>query len=155
MKTSSNGNMFRGTGHLCGEFTGPRWIPHTKASDAKLSCFLWSTLNKRLSKQSLGWWFETLNRAHYDVTVMLFRDECQWISIMIIQNRFKGKAWCHQSCSVPSHHLNLVYCQMDSWEWISVTFKSEFYHFDSRKFIWKCRLPKRRPFCPRGDELID
>ena len=24
------------------EFTGPRWIPHTKASDAELWCFLWS-----------------------------------------------------------------------------------------------------------------
>ena len=23
-----NGNIFRITGHLCGEFTGPRWIPH-------------------------------------------------------------------------------------------------------------------------------
>ena len=33
MMTSSNGNIFRVTGHLCGEFTGPRWIPHTKASD--------------------------------------------------------------------------------------------------------------------------
>ena len=27
---------------LCGEFTGPRWIPRTKASDAELWCFLWS-----------------------------------------------------------------------------------------------------------------
>ena len=42
MMTSSNGNIFRVTGHLCGEFTGPRWIPHTKASDAELWCFLWS-----------------------------------------------------------------------------------------------------------------
>ena len=42
MMTSSNGNIFRFTGHLWGEFTGPRWIPHTKASDAKLWCFLWS-----------------------------------------------------------------------------------------------------------------
>ena len=33
MMTSSNGNIFHVTGHLCGEFTGPRWIPHTKASD--------------------------------------------------------------------------------------------------------------------------
>ena len=41
MMTSSNGNVFRVTGHLCGEFTGPRWIPRTKASDAEL-CFLWS-----------------------------------------------------------------------------------------------------------------
>ena len=42
MMTSSNGNIFRVTGHLCGEFTGPRWIPHTKDSDAELWCFLWS-----------------------------------------------------------------------------------------------------------------
>ena len=40
--TPSNENIFRVTGHLCGEFTGPRWIPHTKASDAELWCFLWS-----------------------------------------------------------------------------------------------------------------
>ena len=43
MMTSSNGNIFRVTGHLYGEFTGPRWIPRTKASDAELWCFLWST----------------------------------------------------------------------------------------------------------------
>ena len=43
MMTSSNGNNFRVTGHLCGEFTGPRWIPHTKASDAELWCLLWSS----------------------------------------------------------------------------------------------------------------
>ena len=42
MVTSSNGNIFRVTGPLCGEFTGNRWIPHTKASDAELWCFLWS-----------------------------------------------------------------------------------------------------------------
>ena len=42
MMTSSNGNIFRVTGHLCGEFTGPRWIPRTKASDVELWCFLWS-----------------------------------------------------------------------------------------------------------------
>ena len=27
--TSSNGNIFRVTGHLCGEFTGPLWIPRS------------------------------------------------------------------------------------------------------------------------------
>ena len=35
-------NVFRVTGHLCGEFTGHRWIPRTKASDPELWCFLWS-----------------------------------------------------------------------------------------------------------------
>ena len=42
MTTSSNGSIFRVIGPLCGEFIGPRWIPITKASDAKLLCFLWS-----------------------------------------------------------------------------------------------------------------
>ena len=41
MITSSNENIFRVTGHLCGEFTGLRWIPSTKASDADLWSFLW------------------------------------------------------------------------------------------------------------------
>ena len=42
MMTSSNENIFRVTGHLCVEFTGHRWIPHTKASDAERWCSLWS-----------------------------------------------------------------------------------------------------------------
>ena len=59
MMTSSNGNIFRDTGHLCGEFTGRRWIPRTKASDAELWCFFDVPPNKQLSKQSWGWWSET------------------------------------------------------------------------------------------------
>ena len=43
MMTSPNGNIFRVTGHLCGEFTGPRWISYTKPSNAELWFFLWST----------------------------------------------------------------------------------------------------------------
>ena len=52
MMTSSNGNIFRVTGRLCG------WIPRTKASGVEL-WFFYLRLNTRLSKQSLGWWFET------------------------------------------------------------------------------------------------
>ena len=59
---STNGNIFCVTGHLCEEFTGPRWILHTKASDAEVFYFFFDLrLNKRLSKQSWGWWFETLS----------------------------------------------------------------------------------------------
>ena len=47
----------------------------------------------------------------------------------------------------------LFYCQLDSWEQISVKFESEFYHFHSRKYISNCRLPKWRRFCPRGDDF--
>ena len=71
MMTSSNGNSFRVIGHLCGEFTGPRWIPRTKASDPGFWYFLCSWIlkfwilnldlrpEKQLSKQSWGWWFQT------------------------------------------------------------------------------------------------
>ena len=42
MVTSSNGNIFLRYWPLWGEFTGDRWIPLTKASDAELWCLLWS-----------------------------------------------------------------------------------------------------------------
>ena len=71
MMTSSNGNIFRVTGHLCGEFTGPRWIPHTKASDAEL----WYFLSEYFW---INGWENTREaddlrryRAHYDVTVKI------------------------------------------------------------------------------------
>ena len=43
MTTSSNGNISHVTGHLRGEFTGHRWIPRTKASDAELWCLIFNT----------------------------------------------------------------------------------------------------------------
>ena len=60
MMTSSNGNIFRVTGHLCGEFTDHRWIPLTQRPVTQsFDIFFDLRLNKRLSKQSSGWWFET------------------------------------------------------------------------------------------------
>ena len=59
MMTSSNGNIFRVTDHLCGEFTGPgAQRPVTRSFDV----FFELLLNKRFSTQSWGWWFETLSR---------------------------------------------------------------------------------------------
>ena len=58
MMTSWNGNLFRVTGHLCGEFTGEFHAqrPVTRSFDV----FFDLRLNKRLSKQSWGRWFKTL-----------------------------------------------------------------------------------------------
>ena len=64
MMTSSNGNIFRVTGPLCGEFTGHRWIPLTKASDSEVLMFFFDLrLNKRLIKQSRRWWFQVPSRS--------------------------------------------------------------------------------------------
>ena len=59
MMTSSNGNIFRVTGLLCGEFTGHRRNPTQRPVSRSFDVFFDLHLNKRLSEQSLGWWFET------------------------------------------------------------------------------------------------
>ena len=59
MITSSNGNIFRVTGTLCGEFTGPGEFPTQRPVTRSFDVFFDLRLNKRLSKQPWGWWFET------------------------------------------------------------------------------------------------
>ena len=59
MMTSSNGNIFRATGPLCGEFTGPGDFPTHRPVTRSFDIFVDLRLNKRLSKQPSGWWFET------------------------------------------------------------------------------------------------
>ena len=100
--TSSNGNIFRVTGHLCGEFTGHWWIPSQRPVTRSFDVFCDLSLNKRLSKQSWGWWFETLsrpfwrhrnvlntlrlrqNRHHFaDIFKCILVNENVWISINI------------------------------------------------------------------------
>ena len=52
MMTSSNGNIFRVTGPLCGEFTGPGEFPTQRPVTRSFDVFFDLCLNKRLSKQS-------------------------------------------------------------------------------------------------------
>ena len=59
MMKSSNGNIFRLTGPLCGEFPGE--FPTQRLVTRSFDVSFGLPLNKRLSKQSRGWWFETLS----------------------------------------------------------------------------------------------
>ena len=59
MMTSSNGTIFRVTGHLCGESPVPGEFPKQRPVTRSFDEFLYLRLNIRLSKQSWGWWFET------------------------------------------------------------------------------------------------
>ena len=72
MMTSSNGNIFHVTGPLCGNspVTGefPSQRPVTRSFDVFCP-------NKRLSKQSWGWWFETPSGSlwrHCNVTAIIY-----------------------------------------------------------------------------------
>ena len=59
MMTSSNGNIFRVTGPLCGEFTGPGELLAQRPETRSFGVFFDLRPNKRSSKQPWGWWFET------------------------------------------------------------------------------------------------
>ena len=63
-------NIFRVTGPLCGEFTGHRWIPLTKARDTELWCFLWSApwIHGWVNNREAG--EMRRHHAHYDVIIM-------------------------------------------------------------------------------------
>ena len=74
MMTSSHGSIFRVTGPLCGEFTGHRWIPLTKASDVELGCFLWS-----MSEYTVE--LTIVRLVIWDAIVLIMTSLCCWAAI--------------------------------------------------------------------------
>ena len=62
--TSSNGNIFRVTGHLCGEFTGDR----KSVTDALMFSLICVWINDWVNNREAG--DLRRNRAHYDVILM-------------------------------------------------------------------------------------
>ena len=127
--TSSKRNIFRVTGHLCGEFTGDQWIPRTKASGAGLWSFLWSAPEWTLSKQSWGWRFETSSPlCHRNVNleksvsyISKFNTLCSWCGqiaawITLKQAKLSGKwqpLWSHRCTSART--FELAVCARISW----------------------------------------
>ena len=84
-----------GNSPVTGEF--PTQRPVTRSFDV----FFDLRLNKRLSKQSWGWWFETPWRP-------LWRDSNVLFSEVICQRRSGSTSAQVMACclTVPSHHLN-------------------------------------------------
>ena len=88
MMTSSNGNIFRVTGPLCGEFTGPGEFPTQRPVTRSFDVFFDLRLNKQLNKQSWGWWFETLSRPfwrHRNVRGLFW---CPFILVKSLQHNY-------------------------------------------------------------------
>ena len=107
MMTSSNGNIFRVTGPLCGEFTGPSEFLTQRPVRRSFGVFFDLRLNKRLSKQPWGWWFETLSwslwRQCNETPINSFPSNAaymrQWTGLSLVRVMA-----CR--CSAPSHYLN-------------------------------------------------
>ena len=107
--TSSNGNIFRVTDHLCGEFTADRWIPRT--NDQLLGALMFSLIcawiNGSVNNREAG--DSGRYRAHYDVTVMAL------IIFMKNVKRLSGIQkyhWYHRLEKVPENILHVNQYEM-------------------------------------------
>ena len=93
MMTSSNGNLFLATGPLCGDSPVAGDFPAQRPVTPSFDVFFDLRLNKQLSKQSWGWWFETPSRPlwrHCNV-IYNFRfdyDDEGFRSMMTVINAF-------------------------------------------------------------------
>ena len=107
--TSSNGKLFRATGSLCGESTGPRWIPLTTASDAELWCFLGSAprINGWVDNREAG--DLRRHRAHYGVIVRVVQRlyRSYWLCITSIYINMTLMVWFF---AMPLSILTLQHC---------------------------------------------
>ena len=83
MKTSSNGNIFLVTGPFVrGIHRSPVNSPHKSQWRGAMMFSLICALNKRLSNQSWGWWFETPSRSSWR--------HCSEILKYIFSNSYQG-----------------------------------------------------------------
>ena len=118
MMTSSNGNIFRATGALCGEFTGHWWIPPQRTVTRSFDVFFDVRLNKQLSKQSRRWWFETSSRSLWRhcndrlYALMLFvekrhaeRDSWCFI-VLVVFRQYPFKKWQIYWRTLLMNHIN-------------------------------------------------
>ena len=74
MMTSSNGKHFRVTCPLCGNSPVTGELPAQRPVTRSFDVFFNLRLNKRLSKHSWGWWFETPSRP-------LWRHNNVWLTL--------------------------------------------------------------------------
>ena len=105
-----------GNSPVPGEFPAQRLV--TRSFDF----FFHLRLNKRLSKQSWCWWFETLYRAHYDVTVMI---EAAW---RICVHCSEPSRYPNQSCLIVNctirDTLNEIWIKIPPFLWKDIPLRN-------------------------------
>ena len=145
MMTSPNGGLFRVNGHLCGEFIGHSPVTGEFPTRRALMFSFHLRLNKRLSRQSWGWWFE-MPSCHYDVTVIwhsLPRPSWSFLKILmshLIETLPRG--WQGSVNSVCSIQRLLMIWRWKKWEysqpWYWPSYPGIFW------FLQKLSLPEAR-----------
>ena len=71
------------TSPLCGEFTGHRWIPLTKARDAELWYFLWSArINGWVNNREVG---DLRRHSAHAKFIWIYSDVCIYTFVSLVQ----------------------------------------------------------------------
>ena len=134
MMTSSNGNIFRVTGPLCGKFTGSGEFPTHRPVTRSFDVFFDLRLNKRLSKQSWGCWFDTLSwslwrhcndkqkweQSHFNNSFCIVNrpgrsEEC---TLLLVQSSFwwanimETEDWNGTYCIISKQHFRRSCCKL-------------------------------------------
>ena len=92
--TSSNGNIFRVTGPLWGEFTGHREFPsQSPVTRTFMFSLICAWINCWVNKRKAG--DLRRHRAHYDVIVMRCLQSVTWTPNIILQIRARPRDWWH------------------------------------------------------------
>ena len=125
MMTSSNGNVFRVTGLLCGEFTGHWWIPAQRPVTRGFEVFFDLRLKQQSIKQGRHLWFEKPSRSlwrHCNVkisntsqpwedTLPIFKIQIWLPDFIVGLNRFRNltawPVWTEVTCHIRNKTKNL------------------------------------------------
>ena len=137
MMTSSNGNIFRVTGILCGEFTGPGEFPAQRPVTRSFDAYFDLRLNKRLSKQSWGWWSETpssslwRHRNIYHFFLWIEQQDFHWQQNRWLSARLKHHQHASNGDTTVLHLAFDMLASVDNWNsqqilWLGTGFKSGF-----------------------------
>ena len=115
--TSSNGNIFRVTGHLFGNSPVTGEFPAQRPVMRSFDVFVDLRLNKRLSKQSWGWWFETQKHPllrHFIADKQIFvipvnasSHRCTYAICVAGNNNYNDVIMSAMACKITS--LTIVY----------------------------------------------
>ena len=142
---SSNGNIIRVTGPLCGEFTGHRWSSCTKAVMWSFDVFFDLRLNKHFSKQSWGWRFEMPSRSLWRCCNEIWNfDFCRSSTTTLSQVEHKCISILGDKLNTRTSHEKIP---SSTWSWVVIIITPTPHNswhcstFFGPVFIWVPRCP--------------
>ena len=127
MMTSSNGNIFRVTGHMSGEFTGPGESPTQRpVTQSLIFSLICARINGWVDNRKAG----DLRRlrSHYDgIVVISNRSLCcmkivdlfeNLLRIILLKSQVPISIWSRDLFQYPIRHLIICRKVFTPWDWV-------------------------------------